>query len=58
MGALIRRPANGSLITVQVETDGVNGGTIELWDMDGRDAGAAARQPGAGLAGRDTGQPI
>lgn len=39
-GQLIRGPTEGILYQVQIETDGTNGGTIELWDANGDDAGA------------------
>lgn len=39
-GQLIRRPLQGAVHSIQVETNGVDGGTIELYDIDGGDAGA------------------
>lgn len=39
-GQLIRRPVGGSLETLQVETDGTNGGIIQIWDLTGLDIGA------------------
>lgn len=39
-GQLLRRPMQGALHSIQVKPDGANGGTIELWDVDGGDAGA------------------
>lgn len=39
-GTEVRRPCDGTLISCQVETDGVNGGKLELWDVDGSDGGA------------------
>jgi hypothetical protein len=40
MGTEKRRPKGGALVTVQVETDGVDGGMIELFDCDGEELGA------------------
>lgn len=39
-GQLIRRPNHGELHSFQVNTDGANGGTLELWDVNGHDCGA------------------
>lgn len=39
-GQQIKGPCEGILYQVQVKTDGTNGGTIELWDANGDDAGA------------------
>jgi hypothetical protein len=39
-GQWIRKPCEGELNSLQVKTDGVNGGTIEIWDVNGIDAGA------------------
>ena len=39
VGALVRRPIDGFLDSVQVETDQTNGGVIEIWDISGHDAG-------------------
>lgn len=36
-GAKVRRPGDGILSSVQVQTDGVNGGVIEIWDVSGLD---------------------
>lgn len=38
-GQQIKGPCEGILHQVQVKTDGVNGGTIEIWDLNGDDAG-------------------
>lgn len=38
-GVAIREPTGGTLLNVQVMTDGTNGGTIELWDVNGVDGG-------------------
>lgn len=43
-GTLLRKPCEGELISVQVSTDGTNGGTIEIWDIAGDDAGADVSQ--------------
>jgi hypothetical protein len=40
VGQLIREPVGGSCSGLQIETDGVNGGTLELWDVNGHDIGA------------------
>lgn len=34
------KPCQGILLSAQVKTDGVNAGTIEIWDVSGEDAGA------------------
>lgn len=39
-GQLIRMPTEGVLHSVQVETDGTNGGTIQIYDINGIEAGA------------------
>lgn len=39
-GQQIKTPCEGILHQVQVKTDGTNGGTIEIWDLNGDDAGA------------------
>lgn len=39
-GDQIRRPIEGKLHSVQLETDGSNGGLIQLYDIDGSEAGA------------------
>lgn len=39
-GTLVRSPCEGVLVNCQVEPDGVNGGEIQLWDVNGADAGA------------------
>jgi hypothetical protein len=36
----IRTPVAGCLHTMQVETDGTNGGLLQIYDMSGDDAGA------------------
>lgn len=38
MGTL-RKPQSGRLGQVSIMTDGANGGTVELWDLSGLDAG-------------------
>lgn len=38
-GAQVRQPRQGKLESIQVQTDGTNGGTIEIWDVNGEDAG-------------------
>jgi hypothetical protein len=40
MGNEKRGPCEGILVNAQVETDGIDGGLIELWDVNGADAGA------------------
>jgi hypothetical protein len=40
MGTKVRKPMFGTLHHLEVKTDGTNGGTIELWDLDGNDGGA------------------
>lgn len=32
---LIRRPLQGALHSIQIKSNGANGGTIEIWDIDG-----------------------
>lgn len=44
-GQLIRRPNDGSLDSVQIQTDGTNGGVIELWDISGLDGGIDVSSP-------------
>ena len=39
-GDLIRHPLGGKLGSVQVKTDGLNGGVIEIWDISGFEVGA------------------
>jgi hypothetical protein len=39
-GQQIRQPIEGVLYSLQVETDGTNGGVIEIWDVNGANAGA------------------
>ena len=39
-GTEVRSPCEGILVNCQVEPDGVNGGEIQLWDVNGADAGA------------------
>lgn len=39
-GDLIRSPHNGALHAFSVQPDGANAGTLELYDIDGNDAGA------------------
>jgi hypothetical protein len=36
----LRVPGEGHLFSVQIATDGTNGGTLELYDMNGADLGA------------------
>jgi len=38
-GQKIRSPMQGTLHSVQVRTDGANGGNIEIWDINGGDGG-------------------
>lgn len=40
MGNLVRKPVYGTIHGIQVFTDGVNGGVIEIWDLDGNDGAA------------------
>lgn len=39
-GQLLRRPLQGALHSIQVEADGVNGGLIQIYDIDGGQWGA------------------
>jgi hypothetical protein len=39
-GTVFRKPAEGTLVNMQVDPDGLDGGTIELYDINGADAGA------------------
>lgn len=39
-GVYKRTPAEGTLYSIQVLTDGTNGGTIEIWDLNGAEVGA------------------
>lgn len=39
-GDQIRKSCEGTLVTLQVETDGTNAGTLELYDISGDDLGA------------------
>ncbi len=39
-GQLIRRPLQGALHSIQVENDGTNGGTLQIYDIDGGQNGA------------------
>lgn len=39
-GDQIRGPIEGTLYSIQVESDGTNGGVIEIWDVNGADADA------------------
>lgn len=39
-GQLLRRPLQGAMHSVQIEPDGLNGGTIEIYDVDGGEIGA------------------
>ncbi len=36
---LIRKPSEGALHSIQIEPDGSNGGTIQIWDIDGSEFG-------------------
>lgn len=38
-GQLIREPCEGKLYSIQIQTDGANGGVVEIWDVNGFDAG-------------------
>lgn len=38
-GSQIRRPVEGELLNVQIQSDGTNGGVIEMWDINGLDGG-------------------
>lgn len=40
LGDQIRQPLGGKLYSTQIQTDGTNGGIIELWDVNGEDIGA------------------
>ncbi len=37
---MVRVPTGGELVSLQVETDGTNGGIVQIYDVDGLDAGA------------------
>lgn len=39
-GQLLRKTSEGAVHSIQVKTDGVNGGTLELYDIDGETWGA------------------
>ncbi len=39
-GQQLRGPVEGAIVSLQVETDGTNGGIIQLWDLNGADVGA------------------
>ena len=39
-GSQIRKPQAGITTSMQIQTDGINGGVLELWDVNGADAGA------------------
>jgi hypothetical protein len=39
LGTLKRGPCEGVLLNLQVETDGINGGKLEVWDVNGNDGG-------------------
>ncbi len=39
-GQLIRRPHEGAMHSLQIEPDGSNGGTIQIYDIDGGENGA------------------
>lgn len=38
-GQLIRKPCEGTLYSMQIETDGTNPGTVQLWDINGIEIG-------------------
>jgi hypothetical protein len=38
-GDLLRKPTGGKLGSIQIATDNTNGGTIEIWDLNGEMAG-------------------
>lgn len=40
LGDQIRQPIEGQIISLQVRTDGTNGGYVELWDANGALGGA------------------
>ena len=40
LGNLVRTPCEGVLVSLQVEPDGINGGEITVWDINGADVGA------------------
>lgn len=40
VGQLIRKPMQGALHSIQLKPDGSHGGTLELYDVNGEDAGA------------------
>lgn len=40
LGQQIRQPIEGQVISLQIRTDGTNGGVIELYDINGTQAGA------------------
>jgi hypothetical protein len=40
LGDQIRQPIEGQITNLQIRTDGTNGGIIELYDINGADAGA------------------
>lgn len=39
LGQQIRQPIEGQVFSLQIQTDGTNGGVFELWDINGFDAG-------------------
>ncbi len=39
-GAYVRCPTQGALHAISVQSDGANAGTLEIWDVNGADAGA------------------
>jgi len=39
-GAIIRKPTQGFIHEMNINSDEVNGGSLELWDLSGFDAGA------------------
>lgn len=39
-GATIRQPTEGQIYSLQIQTDGTNGGILELWDISGLEVGA------------------
>ncbi len=39
-GQLLRKTSEGAMHSIQIKTDGVNGGTLEIYDIDGETWGA------------------
>jgi len=40
-GGLVKRAVNGRIDHITIESDGVNGGYVEIWDVTGLDRGAS-----------------